>query len=60
VADDREEVAAEEAASPAVSDAEIAALVAMARRIAEAAGVPQDVEWAIERDGRSTSSRRAP
>ena len=36
-------------ASPILSDADAARLVAGGRRLAEAAGAPRDVEWAIDR-----------
>ena len=44
-------VAPGEAAAPALSDAEVAALLAMGRRVADAAGAPQDLEWAIDDRG---------
>jgi len=37
---------------PALQDAQLASLVALARRIAEARGAPQDLEWALAPDGR--------
>ena len=46
-----EEVPAAEAGAPALSGAEIARLVEAGRRIAEAAGAPRDVEWAIDAEG---------
>jgi pyruvate,water dikinase len=40
-----------EAAAPALADAEVARVVLAGRRIAEAAGRPQDVEWALDEGG---------
>lgn len=40
-----------EASRPAISDAEVRALVAIGRLVAEAAGAPQDLEWAIDAQG---------
>lgn len=36
---------------PVLSAAEVAALVALGRRVAGEAGAPQDLEWALDRDG---------
>ena len=36
---------------PSLSDAEVLAVAALARRLEKAMGGPQDVEWAIDRDG---------
>jgi pyruvate, water dikinase len=45
------ELPADRAAEPSLSDDEIRRLCRIAAGIAEAEGVPQDVEWAIARDG---------
>jgi pyruvate,water dikinase len=44
-----EAVGEAEAARPSLSDDEVAAVAALARRCGQAAGRPQDIEWAIEK-----------
>jgi len=41
-----------EAAAPALTDEEVARLVEAGRAVASAEGAPQDVEWALDGDGR--------
>ncbi len=47
-----EDVPAAEAAAPALSDDEVRALVALGERIEAHYGRPQDIEWAVDGDGR--------
>lgn len=45
------EVEAERRAAPCLTDAQVIEVAQLARRLEKALGVPQDVEWAIDRQG---------
>ncbi len=53
-------VPAEKALVPALEDAQVAALVSLARRVAEARGAPQDLEWALAGDGQLSLLQTRP
>lgn len=49
----REPVPSAEVEPPALDDAQVSALVALGRALAERAGAPQDLEWAVDGEGRT-------